>query len=163
MIEKIWTIESNKARNDFLGFVITSVGIVLVIATHKQKEISQNSQAAFALGILLLVIGIFTVLYGEYVLVEVDPNQKRLRIQKTTRFGKRVSIIRFSEIERFYVATIGKQSSHLQSYLLKMVLKNGKQDSLGKLSFNKSDIDEIVEKLTTQIEIKTDIANKKNR
>lgn len=163
MNEEIWTIESSKARNDFLAYIITAMGVALIVATRKQIELSQNAQAGFWLGILLLIIGILAIFYDENILVVVDPNQKKLRIQKTTRLGRRTSIIRFSEVERIYIATIGKRSSHLQSYLLKMHLKNGREESLGKLSFEKADIADIAEKLSAQIGIKTDAPTKRDR
>lgn len=123
-----WTSESNAVVQTVTAIAALAIGLFMVIVCREFEGpgITQ-SRAGFLLGLLLLVIGLSTLLFGGKQVICVDSVSKRILISNSNRFRKRNMQIRFNEIAELYVGENGNREGGSIRYHVVAKLKTGKE------------------------------------
>src|ERR1700730_5774003 len=145
-----WTIRSNAGRNQLVGVFTVVLGIPCVLLTIHNFKSSANAMAGFCLGILLIGAGVFSLLFMEEITMTVDPERRRLMIQKNSRIGHKTSVVGFDEIASVLVNSEGGYRGP-RSYHLKISLKNGNTETTGRWSLDQGEIIAIAGQLAAEI------------
>jgi hypothetical protein len=145
-----WTIRSNTGSNQLVGVFTLVLGIPCVLLTIHNFKSSANTMAGFCLGILLIGAGVFSLLFLEEISTTVDPERRRLIIEKKSRVGHKTSVVGFDEIASVLVNSAGGHEGP-KNYHLKISLKNGKTDTTGRWSLDQGEIVAIAGQLAAEI------------
>lgn len=125
----IWTAQSQLGYQRLAAGFCSVVGGLLLLGFRHFDE--ANGQAGFFLGLLLLVIGVWSWLSGGRQTITIDPTARRITIQEERSLGRsQVRSIGFDEIAHVGLAYLGKKSNFVQSYYLTLTLRSGAHTTL---------------------------------
>lgn len=119
-------IKADNKKTFNTSLVLLIVGLIFIWLTYNKGEISRNQQYAQRMGLLLLFIGGYGVLFTEEILTFIDPKNKIITYKVKTILGDQHKIIPFRDVAQVKVARIGRRnSSYAENYHLQLFLKSG--------------------------------------
>ncbi|WP_028893345.1 hypothetical protein [Syntrophorhabdus aromaticivorans] len=121
----MWKSQSNSGKQMTASVACAVVGLILVVGFHDFAGFDTNTAAAFALGLLLLLIGVPGFLLSCKQTVIVDPGTRRITIEDSNRFHRKKRSIPFSDIACVNIGYIGKRSNYVTWYYLMLKLRSG--------------------------------------
>jgi len=144
-----WTLSSNPGKDQLLGAVVLCAGIPFILLTYSKLGTAPNVTAAFAAGVLLIVVGLLTLIWKENISVVVDPASRKLTVHKASRFGQRTSVIPFDQVASVNVSCPSGKGP--RNYFLKLRLKDGTVERTGKWSYDQGEIVALAGRLAAEI------------
>ncbi len=129
-MRETWGAQSSPARQIGTALLSTAVGLLLVVGFRHLDAGGPNARAGFALGLLLLAIGVAGFVTGGRQRVTIDPRERRITIEDSGRFATKRRTIEFSEVLGVGVGSLGKRSSYVMQHYLVLTLRGGEKLSL---------------------------------
>jgi hypothetical protein len=127
----VWVTESNTVRQSIASLAEVLVGLALIVGFRGFEGPGlTGSRAGFLLGVLLAVIGAGMLLFGGKQLVTVDPQSRRIILEKVGLFGRSSREVSFDEISRVYVGRLGDSEGGSIRYHVTAELRSGKEVAL---------------------------------
>ena len=144
-----WIIHSSTTKSQSVGLFATFLGIPFVFLTfrHIKASVVDAYVAGFCMGVFLIGLGVYTLLFSENVTVIVDTERKRLMLQKKNRLSSKSLILGFGEIASVNVTQIGGYRGP-PTYHLNIEQKNGKIEKTGRWAFEQGEIVALAERLS---------------
>ena len=159
--KEILIIQKNKRNDKLAGIIVIAIGTVLFVVYHATKNTSEQAIYVYWMAILFVILGIGTYFWDEEFLTTIDPHQKRLQIKSKNRFSSKSKMIRFNEIQHVEIKTINRRRhSEIKLYTLRLRLKNGNIERVGKESFDSDELMAVADQLALAIgcSVETDLS-----
>ena len=125
-----WTSQSNPGKQTLWALVCAVLGGLLLVAAGSSGGASGNAKAGLALGVLLLVIGIWGWLASGPQTVVIDPKTRCITVTDVNRLGSKRRVIRFDDITSVGIGYLGKRSNFVQMHYLNLHLTSGQTYAL---------------------------------
>lgn len=125
-----WRTELGRGRQGVAAAALVLVGAALCVLARPSTWIAAdaaNRQAAFALGVLLALGGIASVVFGTRQAVVVDPVAREVRVENRSRFRSSVRSVPFDDIDRTSVSTLAGRTGGTPAYVVVLHLRSGEQ------------------------------------
>jgi hypothetical protein len=122
-----WRSQSQPGKQFVLAVGCAAAGLLLVVAARDFNGYTSNAAAGFYLGLLLLLLGIVGCLATRRQTVIIDPKERTIIVEDSTRFGTKIHVILFSNVTCVGIGSLGKASNFVQWYYLILTLKNGER------------------------------------
>ena len=127
-------MESLKFESDAVGqsvsvYLSAMLGLALAYACRGfDRSGFSTTLAGFLLGLLFLglgIAGVVTGAAGARRVIVVDPVQKNIRIQDSSRFGTKTRLVAFRQIQGAYLHELGDNEGGCASYDVVLRLRGG--------------------------------------
>jgi hypothetical protein len=147
-------LQSKPELNLLMSIGVLLMGAPLFWLGRTYTGYGDNRFAAFALGCLLLILGLMALVMGETRSIELDVERKRIVLDIKRRIGGcRQVVIPFQAIEKFTILRMGTSSNLSVYYDLGVVQRSGKTVYLfGGCAFDGRMSSEWIEGLRIQFE-----------
>jgi hypothetical protein len=122
-----WVSRSRPGFQLLTALGSTVVGLILVIGMRGFAAGGRDMFAGFALGVMLLVIGIAAAATSGSQTVTVDPRTRRIDVVDSYLIGNRKRSIPFSDIREVGIGYLGKASNYVKTYYLVLHLADGRE------------------------------------
>ena len=122
----LWVSHGNASKQALLAIGCALVGLLLMFGFRGFRSMGSDALAGFLLGVLLLVVGVFTTLAGKQTVV-VDPKKRCITIEDYGRFYNKRRVILFNDIAVVHVSYQGQASNRTVWYFLSLKLRNGER------------------------------------
>ena len=109
-----WVSRSRPGLQLTIAVVSVVVGLLLMIGMRGFPTGGENVLAGFALGVLLLVVGIAAAVASGPQTVTVDPHARRIEVADSYFFGARRHSIPFSDVREVGIGYLGQASNTLR-------------------------------------------------
>jgi hypothetical protein len=121
----LWTSHSDPVKQKVTAWGCAAVGLAMTVALRDFGAMGENATAAFALGVLLLVVGVAGILFAGAQTVTIDPRSRRITIRDVAYVGSKERVIAFDDIAHIGIAYLGKRSNFVQWWYLNLKLRGG--------------------------------------
>jgi hypothetical protein len=126
-----WITESDTTTQVVAAALAIVVGLILAIGFRGfDRSGFTQGLATFLLGVVLLVVGVGMLLFGARQVITVDPRQRRIAIERISRFRTTTRVIGLDTVADFSVAEHGDQEGGSIRYHVKAKLKTGGEIAL---------------------------------
>lgn len=124
----VWVSHSPALKPRLAAVAVIALGGLLIGLTgHAAAAGSHDQQAAFALGLLLLAIGLGVLLTVGSQTLTVDPCQRRISVRDDGLWRRRETVVRFDEVERVAIGTLGHPGDGSRMHHLVLILRDGRE------------------------------------
>lgn len=111
-----------------MAIVMVVVGIVLIFGFRRQFGPGMtNELAGFLLGWLLFLVGLASVVLASRQTIVIDPARREISVSDANMFRAHQRTVRFDEITRIGIGSVGRRSSHVMFYYLVLHLRAGEE------------------------------------
>jgi hypothetical protein len=126
-----WITKNNSLNQTVAMSVMIVAGIVMTWGFgHLNGDWSTERISGFLLGMLLTAIGIAGVIAGGETIITVDSKSQTIKTTSRSMLGLRTDIIKFRDIEKFTIGSLGDRDGGSIRYYVIAKLKSGKEKSL---------------------------------
>jgi toxin ParE1/3/4 len=121
-----WVSSSRSTLQLIAAACCAVVGAVLMFSFHGFHSVRANAFAGFLLGVLLLIVGLWGLLFAGRQTVTVDPRRHRIDVVDSLLVGRRTRSISFDAVTGINIGYLGKRSNCVRNYYLVLHLIDGK-------------------------------------
>jgi hypothetical protein len=146
-----WRITSNTRKTLALAAGSLLLGLLLVWLAGGARVGGSNATAAMWLGILLAALGVAAFVFAENLVVTVDTSERRLVIDRFTRWGNSRTLLPFVDVESIRVAKLGSGADGTPSYWLQVHCRRGEVYRTGRWSTDEAEINELAEQVADAV------------
>jgi hypothetical protein len=126
-----WITESDTTTQTAASALAIVVGLILAIGFRGFDRAGfTQGLAVFLLGVVMLIVGAGLLLFGGRQVITVDPRQRRIAIERISRFRTATRVIPLDTVADFCVAEHGDHEGGSVRYHVKAKLKAGGEVAL---------------------------------
>lgn len=147
--QETWTINTDQHQNKLSLIFMGLFGFSLMICGLLFNPINSSNILIWC-GLFFLSLMLFAIIFNASITTHVNPLNKSLRIINQNRLHTEDTLIPFAEVDSIRIRKITRRNM-LSTYHLKILLKNGKQFSLGQQGLTESAFNKITDPLAQTI------------